>query len=159
MRQVYWRVQQSGTQGTFTRAWSSWFSEGNTLYELWRNFTNTSVDSSSHSTAWKVEQNRMIDTSAYFVAGGGSQFEGYLLPSSRLGSSWLLPCTVMYFFCGHFLNIFSYNMSSRVSYRVCDRSSVEVWDLDASDHAALASLFHAGQPMDVPTVSWGPQHA
>ena len=39
----------------------------------------------------------MIDASAYFGPGGGSQFEGYPLPCSRLGSSSL---SVSSFGCG-----------------------------------------------------------
>jgi hypothetical protein len=33
--------------------------------------------------------NNIIDASAYFSAGGGSQFEAFLLPAYRLSSSML----------------------------------------------------------------------
>jgi hypothetical protein len=36
-----------------------------------------------------VPKRKSLDASAYFGPGGGSQFEGYPLPSSRLGSSLL----------------------------------------------------------------------
>jgi hypothetical protein len=39
-----------------------------------------------HQKAHKIKSNQIIDASAYFGPGSGSQFEGYPLPSSRLGS-------------------------------------------------------------------------
>jgi hypothetical protein len=36
-----------------------------------------------------IKENEIIDASAYFGPGGGSQFEGYPFPFCRLGSSWL----------------------------------------------------------------------
>ena len=43
--------------------------------------------SKGRGTGMHHQSNKIIDASAYFGPGGGSQFEGYPLPSSRLGSS------------------------------------------------------------------------
>jgi hypothetical protein len=39
---------------------------------------------------------------AYFGPAGGSQFEGYPLPSSRLGSSWLSVSIFLGYVVGYF---------------------------------------------------------
>jgi hypothetical protein len=43
----------------------------------------------------KEKYDKIFDASAYFCPGGGSQFEGYPLPSSKLLTRGILTCGIL----------------------------------------------------------------